>query len=157
MNVSIKSRFFAVILALVLIVTALPVSAGMKKDDGEFKVLFIGNSYSDDVTDGGYFEDSTLYNIMKSMVGDREIGVGLLWSGGKTMAWHASMAKQDLPYSFFYTDSSDGWSYVGGRTQKALFPRLCPEVKLFSLPRSSRRPYGNNPEWEAFSAERKLP
>ena len=118
MNVSIKSRFFAVILALVLIVTALPVSAGMKKDDGEFKVLFIGNSYSDDVTDGGYFEDSTLYNIMKSMVGDREIGVGLLWSGGKTMAWHASMAKQDLPYSFFYTDSSDGWSYVGGRTPR---------------------------------------
>ena len=134
MNVSIKTRLLAVLLGIMLIVSALPVSAGMKKDDDEFKVLFIGNSYSDDVTDGGYFEDSTLYNVMKSMVGDREIGVGLLWSGGKTMAWHASMAKQDLPYSFFYTDSAEGWDYLTAGITRA----ITSHVMLFPLPTGTR-------------------
>ena len=92
MKRSIFRRITAMVLALIMVLSlcvftsADDAEADDKFDDGAFKVLFIGNSASDDATDSGYQKDSKLYEIMKSMVGDTcRIEIGLCWSGGKTM------------------------------------------------------------------------
>lgn len=95
MKTSIFGRIISVLLVLATLLSLciFPVSAEEtvpaddKFADGHFKVLFIGNSASDDATDSGYQEDSKLYEIMKAMVGDNvKIDIGLCWSGGKTLA-----------------------------------------------------------------------
>ncbi len=122
MKSSIKTRLIAIVVMMAMLLCAVPAGATPVKAGGELKVLFIGNSFSDDATDSGYFDDSTLYAMLENMLGEGKVGVGLVWHGGKTMAWHASMAKNDFKeYSFFYTDSRDGWDYVGpGSTAEAL-------------------------------------
>ena len=117
MKASIKLRLTSLLLIAMMLISAIPAIAADKPDDGVFKVLFIGNSFSDDATDGGYFPDSTLYAMLESMLGEGNAMLGLAMSGGKNMAWHASMAKKDsASYSFFYTDSKEGWNYIDVRT-----------------------------------------
>ena len=61
--------------------------------DGAFKVLLIGNSYSEDAANCGQgMTTSRLYSMLKNAWPDKEIVVGLLYSGGKTMAWHYDKA-----------------------------------------------------------------
>ncbi|MBQ6789140.1 MAG: DUF4886 domain-containing protein [Clostridia bacterium] len=113
-----KTKFTLRVLALLILASMLlcliPAGTMAAKDDGKFKVLFIGNSYSDDATDGGYFNNSTLLSMLESKVGRGNAAVGLIWSGGKTMAWHASMAKTNSSdYTFVYTDDrSKGWQVL---------------------------------------------
>ena len=113
-----KTKFMLRMTALVVLAAMLlcfiPAGTAAAEDDGKFKVLFIGNSYSDDATDGGYFNNSTLLSMLESKVGRGNAAVGLIWSGGKTMAWHASMAKTDSSdYTFVYTDDrSKGWQVL---------------------------------------------
>ncbi|MBR5289500.1 MAG: DUF4886 domain-containing protein, partial [Erysipelotrichaceae bacterium] len=58
-----------------------------------FNLLLIGNSYSEDASNGTHTTGSQLFDILKSMLGeDAEITVGLLASGGKGMHWHATQA-----------------------------------------------------------------
>lgn len=91
-----------------------PAPADDKFADGHFKVLFIGNSASDDATDSGYQKDSKLYEIMKAMVGDScKIDIGLCWSGGKTLAWHATVAEAgNGEYTFMYHADGDEWKIL---------------------------------------------
>lgn len=113
-----KTKFTLRVLALLILASMLlcliPAGSMAAEDDGKFKVLFIGNSYSDDATDGGYFNNSTLLSMLESKVGRGNAAVGLIWSGGKTMAWHASMAKTNSSdYTFVYTDDrSKGWQVL---------------------------------------------
>jgi len=121
MKRSIFRRITAMVLALIMVLSlcvftsADDAEADDKFDDGAFKVLFIGNSASDDATDSGYQKDSKLYEIMKSMVGDTcRIEIGLCWSGGKTMAWHATVANEGTgDYTFMYHADGDEWKYLG--------------------------------------------
>jgi len=120
-----KRTFFAKIISAVLVLAMLlsicifPVDAEEtpaddKFADGTFKVLFIGNSASDDATDSGYQDDSKLYEIMKAMVGDTaKIDIGLCWSGGKTLAWHATVAEAgNGEYTFMYHADGDKWKIL---------------------------------------------
>ena len=59
----------------------------------EFKVLLIGNSYSEDASDWNSSMISQSYKIFKSLMGnDVELEIGLMAHGGKVLAWHATNA-----------------------------------------------------------------
>ena len=87
-------------------------------DGKHLRILFIGNSYSEDITDGFTYPDgacytgySTLYNMLRTVTGGEvEIEIGLLMSGGKSMTWHASVAYNGYDYYAFRVvgDSTDG-------------------------------------------------
>lgn len=121
-----RKKFFSRVLsfALTLVMLAslctlgMTVSAEDNKDelfsDGAFKVLFIGNSASDDATDSGYQSDSKTWEIMKNMVGeDVDIELGLCWSGGKTMAWHATVALTGEASYTFMVNTDNKWKNIG--------------------------------------------
>ena len=105
-------RYIALLLSVLLTLSGAalcPVSAEPGNGD-TFKVLFIGNSASEDLTDGGFANDSMLYDAVKSMVGDEcEVTVGLCAKGGKSMAWHATAAMRNTPdaYSFRIVGGGD--------------------------------------------------
>ena len=62
----------------------------------EFKVLLIGNSYSEDASDWNSSKISQSYKIFKSLMGDDvELEIGLMASGGKVLAWHATNASEN--------------------------------------------------------------
>ena len=98
----VKKRLFSLFLAVVMISAAVPfVSAAGR---GHFRILFIGNSYSEDATDGFisssgevYTGYSTFFNMLKTALGEGvDVEVALAMSGGKTMTWHASTAEGGL-------------------------------------------------------------
>ena len=66
-------------------------------EDGCLKILFIGDSYSEDATNCGQgMQQSQLLNILQAMLGgDTEITLGLCYNGGKAMAWHATQAERE--------------------------------------------------------------
>lgn len=116
------SRVLSFALTLVMLASlctlGVTVSAEDNKDerfsDGAFKVLFIGNSASDDATDSGYQSDSKTWQIMKYMVGeDVDIELGLCWSGGKTMAWHATVAASGEASYTFMVNTDNNWKHIG--------------------------------------------
>lgn len=125
-----KTNFWRRTLSLVLTAVMLmslcavgaTVSAEDKKElfsDGSFKVLFIGNSASDDATDSGYQQDSKTWEIMKSMVGDDvDVELGLCWSGGKTMAWHATVAAMGESDYTFMLNKNNKWQHIGTTTSE---------------------------------------
>lgn len=124
------------VLLLVLSGTSLFLSAEETPEasafsDHSFKVLLIGNSYSDDAADGGYFYDdpvcqSKLYEMLKGMLGEGySVTVGLCAAGGVSLAWHATMADRDLGGSTFtvISDETSGrWQVISGdyRSREAL-------------------------------------
>ena len=121
MESAIFKRALAVLLTVAVLVSLAvftaseePAATDDKFADGAFKVLFIGNSASDDATDCGYQKDSKLYEIMKSMVGDGvKVEVGLCWSGGKSLAWHATVAETDSgEYTFMYHPDGGEWEIL---------------------------------------------
>lgn len=118
MKRSLTTKLAAMLVLVAMLLCSFPMTVSAEEAaDDHLKVLFIGNSYSDDITDGGYFNDSMLYNIMKSMVGDNcKITIGLLWSGGVTMGWHASAAEKGTTMSFFHASDTPNWTFAGGYT-----------------------------------------
>ena len=88
-----------------------------------FRLLLIGNSLSLDAADctrAG--TTSQLYNILKAMLGeDSIVEIGVLYSGSKTAAWHATSADQERAlYSFYFISESTGekWTVTTNTTSK---------------------------------------
>lgn len=84
-----------------------------------FKLLLIGNSYSEDASNGTHTTGSQLLDILQAMLGeDAEITVALLSSGGKGMHWHATQAEQgNTAYSFkIITSNNPVWKSQGSYT-----------------------------------------
>lgn len=82
-----------------------------------FKLLLLGNSLSLDAADNsGGGTASILYDIIKSMLGDNSyVEIGTLYSGARTAAWHATMARDEVSaYQFsIISDATDGkWSVI---------------------------------------------
>ena len=77
--------------------------------DKRLRILFIGNSYSEDLTDGFTYPDgtsytgySTVYEMLRTVTGGEiEIEIGLLMSGGKSLTWHSYVANNGLDYYAF--------------------------------------------------------
>lgn len=96
------------------------VSVNLKK---AFKLLLIGNSLSNDAADVSVNQDSQLYNLIKSMVGDDVfVQIGVLYSGAKTAAWHATVAESGSEAYTFYliNDDTNGiWKSYSDYTSKA--------------------------------------
>ncbi len=65
-------------------------------EDGEFNLLLIGNSFSEDASNCGQgMKTSQLLDILQSMLGeDVSVTVGLCYSGGKGLNWHATQSEQ---------------------------------------------------------------
>ena len=96
------------------------VSVNLKK---AFKLLLIGNSLSNDAADVRVNQDSQLYNLIKSMVADDVfVQIGVLYSGAKTAAWHATVAESGSEAYTFYliNDDTNGiWRSYSDYTSKA--------------------------------------
>ena len=105
-------KFLMVFLSIILMIQ---VNVFATEEEKEFKVLFIGNSFSADATDADYSDDSILFEIMKSMVGDNvKISVGVAMSGAKPFAWHATSAESNNPvYTFIYFDNENNRQILG--------------------------------------------
>ena len=91
-------------------------------EDGEFKILLIGNSFSQDASSHG--TESQLYNILQEMLGeDVKVTLGLLYSGGKGVHWFATQTEQGSTKPGFYTITPENQKWVskgGTTTQTAL-------------------------------------
>ena len=81
----------------------------------EFKVLLIGNSYSEDASDWNSSKISQSYKIFKSLMGDDvELEIGLMASGGKVLAWHATNASENKAEYVLRLAGEDGaWTTDG--------------------------------------------
>ncbi len=112
-------KIFAFLTILTLLFQIIPAaSAGDTATKDHLKILLIGNSYSEDVSDSrtnddmtAYLGYSTLYNMIKSVVGDGcDVEIGLIMSGGKSFQWHATMAETEgEQYAFrLVGDSTEG-------------------------------------------------
>ena len=82
-----------------------------------FRLLLLGNSLSLDAADNsGGGTSSMLYDIIKSMLGENSyVEIGTLYSGARTAAWHATMARDEVAsYQFsVISDDTDGvWSVI---------------------------------------------
>ncbi|MBQ8717922.1 MAG: hypothetical protein IJY66_01490, partial [Clostridia bacterium] len=93
--------------------------------DNEFKILLIGNSFSEDASScGSGMTQSQLYHILQNMLGeDIKITLGLLYSGGKGVHWFATQTEQKTNAASFYviTPESNVWTRHGSSTtQNAL-------------------------------------
>ena len=86
-------------------------------DDGVFRLLLIGNSYSQDASNFYSKKGSQLLDILRAMLPETvKIEIGLIYSGGKSLAWHATQAYHNAGvYGFYKIDSDTGvWSTVKG-------------------------------------------
>ena len=88
-----------------------------------FKLLMIGNSLSLDAADcTSVGTPSMLYDILKAMLGDDSyVEIGVLYSGARTAAWHATVAEEEASaYSFYYiNDDTNGiWKSESSATTK---------------------------------------
>ena len=87
-------------------------------EDGEFKILLIGNSFSQDASSCGFgMTESQLYNMLQAMLGeDIKVTLGLLYSGGKGVHWYATQTEQGTKAPSFYTITPEKtvWTSRGG-------------------------------------------
>ncbi len=72
------------------------------EDDGELKILMIGNSFSCDTI-------QWMYGIAKD-VGVEKLFLGNLDSSGFSLANHLIHAKENMPKHFYHTNSNGTWS-----------------------------------------------
>ena len=86
-------------------------------EDGEFKILLIGNSYSEDASCCAQgMPDSQLFDILQAMLGeDVKVTVGAVISGGKGINWHATQAETNAKSYYFKVMDSDTktWRSLG--------------------------------------------
>ena len=92
-------------------------------EDGEFKILLIGNSFSEDASNAG-MPNSQMLDILQAMLGeDVSVTVGLCYNGGKGLNWHATQSEQgSSSYSLRVISTESGsWKNYGSYTSaKAL-------------------------------------
>lgn len=90
----------------------------------QYKLLLIGNSYSQDASNGSHTTDSQLFDILQAMLGeDADVTLALLCSGGKGINWHATQAEKNaVSYSFsVITTANPQWKSQGSHSSaKAL-------------------------------------
>ena len=82
-----------------------------------FKILLIGNSYSEDAS--GYNTQgygSRLYEMLKNAYPDKKIVVGLAANGGKTLSWHYQRALNNEAVEGFRVVEGGSWRNVGTYT-----------------------------------------
>ena len=87
-------------------------------EDGEFKILLIGNSFSEDASNAG-MPNSQMLDILQAMLGeDVSVTVGLCYSGGKGLNWHATQSEQgNKSYSLRVIGTETGkWKSYGSYT-----------------------------------------
>ena len=82
-----------------------------------FRLLLIGNSLSLDAADNsGGGTTSMLYDIVKSMLGENSyVEIATLYSGARTAAWHATMARDSVDayqFSIVSDDTKGKWSVI---------------------------------------------
>ena len=92
-------------------------------EDGEFKLLLIGNSFSEDASSCGQgMTESQLYNILRAMLGeDVKVTLGLLYSGGKGVHWFATQTEQGnkTPSFCVITPENQTWGRRAASTTEA--------------------------------------
>ena len=87
-------------------------------DDGEFNILLIGNSFSKDASNVE-MPNSQMLDILQAMLGDHvSVTVGVCFSGGKGLNWHATQSEQgNKKYSLWVINSENGtWESCGSST-----------------------------------------
>ncbi|MBE6882515.1 MAG: DUF4886 domain-containing protein, partial [Ruminococcaceae bacterium] len=90
-------------------------------EDGEFKLLLIGNSYTEDASCCGQgMPNSMLFDIIQAMLGeDIKVTVGTIINGGKGINWHATQAEQGLKKYTLRVMSSDDTTWKAKGTVSA--------------------------------------
>ena len=70
---------------------------GWMVEDGAFKILLIGNSFTEDASNCGQgVADSQMLSLFQSMLGENvEVTIGVIRSGGKGLNWHATKAENN--------------------------------------------------------------
>ena len=82
--------------------------------DNTYSVLLIGNSYSEDASNCSPMTASRLQQMLKNAYPDKNVIVGLCYSGGKTMAWHYDKAmKRTSDYSLRIASGDGTWTSAG--------------------------------------------
>ena len=87
-------------------------------EDGAFKILLIGNSFSEDASNAG-MPNSQMLDTLQAMLGeDVSVTVGLCYSGGKGLNWHATQSEQgNKSYSLRVISTENGsWKSLGSYT-----------------------------------------
>ena len=88
--------------------------ANTVKVDNTYSVLLIGNSYSEDASNCSPMTASRLQQMLQNAYPDKEVIVGLCYSGGKTMAWHYDKAmKRTSDYSLRIAGKDGTWTSAG--------------------------------------------
>lgn len=88
-------------------------------EDGEFKLLMIGNSFTQDASNYSPDVASQLHKILQAMLGDdAKVTIGILVAGDKGMNWHATQADTDTAACSLqvYTTKTPYWGNKGMRT-----------------------------------------
>ena len=82
--------------------------------DNTYSVLLIGNSYSEDASNCSPMTASRLQQMLQNAYPDKNVIVGLCYSGGKTMAWHYDKAmKRTSDYSLRIASGDGTWTSAG--------------------------------------------
>ena len=82
--------------------------------DNTYSVLLIGNSYSEDASNCSPMTASRLQQMLQNAYPEKEVIVGLCYSGGKTMAWHYDKAmKRTSDYSLRIASGDGTWTSAG--------------------------------------------
>ena len=88
-------------------------------EDGEFKILLIGNSFTRDASNYSPGISSQLHTILQAMLGDNvKVTVGILVKSDRGLNWHATQASYGEASADFHLYSTDNptWTSKGLRT-----------------------------------------
>ena len=88
--------------------------------DNTYSVLLIGNSYSEDASNCAPMTVSRLQQMLQNAYPDKDVVVGLCYSGGKTMAWHYHKALNGASaYSLRIAKGDGTWTSAGNMSSAA--------------------------------------
>ena len=126
------------------------------KVDNTYSVLLIGNSYSEDASNCSPMTASRLQQMLQNAYPDKNVIVGLCYSGGKTMAWHYDKAmKRTSDYSLRIAAGKDGtWTSAGMMSSaKALGYTDWDVVSLQPYAAETRTGIGANYDGEKYNGK----
>ena len=121
-----------------------------------YSVLLIGNSYSEDASNCSPMTASRLQQMLQNAYPDKNVIVGLCYSGGKTMAWHYDKAmKRTSDYSLRIAAGKDGmWTSAGTMSSaKALGYTDWDVVSLQPYATETRTGIGANYDGEKYDGK----
>ena len=123
--------------------------------DNTYSVLLIGNSYSEDASNCSPMTASRLQQMLQNAYPEKEVIVGLCYSGGKTMAWHYDKAmKRTSDYSLRIASKNGTWTSAGMMSSaKALGYTDWDVVSLQPYATETRTGIGANYDGEKYNNE----